>query len=773
MIYLNKNILSVNDINEDYYDRFLPYNLREVPFYKVVNNLIHAKDDLWTDDELESYFNVYTPYEDYFVSNSSTKETLYTKDFYESYPATSADIWYEASKLNNHEINKDGVKFWEFIMDPYLGTNLIQQKLIEKVEVQNGTVIEWWEANNLVNTYTLKMDFYPGDEKVRFLIQSSLKMKNIESKLTSVTDSECPSALRLNIGELNLKRLNGNYTNYYFDIGLCFSTNSELWYGLDGAEQSTANMDSTYKTSTIVAYNDDTHEHFYNTGITLGELSSVSEGTVSKIRYIRDWLNESNWSHSNLWMEIKAIDFNGNNVALGAPSADPSITDGIYSSTSPYYTGDGYGLESVTVDLTKLYAIKDIIVWHYWPYGRTFYGTKTEVSADGVNWFTIFDSAVDGGYRESSYGHTMDANPWTNYDEINSNNILFAQYFQPNVDIYNSFITGAITTYDLNTIREKQYFNELIPAGIITPLAWTDDIWDNSKWEAGTYIENVRTVLKYDIDPLDTVARDAVDAYSFTSGISIEYPGYGYKKELIKSRTFDKCIRNWTFDIANFRHTADSKVEAFNTSTSGNYFITTIEPEYDDFNAVWYKYTFGFWAEDVSLVNPPHIAFDGAYMLPEEVISYNAQITMDVDKVVFSTGYNEIVFQSTSASHTIGIIDSIDGFTVDGFSVQHYIENVRQVGDNTTETINAPAPSIYETYVVDSYYAELFHTADIIIAEEVNIANGGVVIEYTLITEIIGGAELIEGADYTTLGNVVTFLIAIVGGAKIEYNYSM
>ena len=33
-------------------------------------------------------------------------------------------------------------------------------------------------------------------------------------------------------------------------------------------------------------------------------------------------------------------------------------------------------------------------------YGRTYYGTKTEISEDGVNWTTIFDSAVEGTYAE-------------------------------------------------------------------------------------------------------------------------------------------------------------------------------------------------------------------------------------------------------------------------------------------------------------------------------------------------------------------------------------
>ncbi|MDT4867499.1 hypothetical protein FQZ97_1024130 [compost metagenome] len=45
-------------------------------------------------------------------------------------------------------------------------------------------------------------------------------------------------------------------------------------------------------------------------------------------------------------------------------------------------------------------------VWHYYADGRTYYATKTEVSVDGTNWNTIFDSATSGTYPETSAGKT-------------------------------------------------------------------------------------------------------------------------------------------------------------------------------------------------------------------------------------------------------------------------------------------------------------------------------------------------------------------------------
>ena len=60
------------------------------------------------------------------------------------------------------------------------------------------------------------------------------------------------------------------------------------------------------------------------------------------------------------------------------------------------------GLQWVQVDLGSIQEIDKIQVWHYYGDGRTYYKTKTEVSADGVTWYPIFDSAVQGTYAETS-----------------------------------------------------------------------------------------------------------------------------------------------------------------------------------------------------------------------------------------------------------------------------------------------------------------------------------------------------------------------------------
>lgn len=92
------------------------------------------------------------------------------------------------------------------------------------------------------------------------------------------------------------------------------------------------------------------------------------------------------------------------NVARGATAPVALLTDGATTS-SPYYS-TATGLQSVTVTLPSAQDISIVKVWHYYADSRRYYATKTEVSADGTNWSTVFDSAASGTYVETSAGKT-------------------------------------------------------------------------------------------------------------------------------------------------------------------------------------------------------------------------------------------------------------------------------------------------------------------------------------------------------------------------------
>jgi hypothetical protein len=63
-------------------------------------------------------------------------------------------------------------------------------------------------------------------------------------------------------------------------------------------------------------------------------------------------------------------------------------------------------LHYAQIDLGAVYTADKVKVWHYANDGRTYHNTKTEVSADGINWTVIFDSAVSGEYPETAAGRT-------------------------------------------------------------------------------------------------------------------------------------------------------------------------------------------------------------------------------------------------------------------------------------------------------------------------------------------------------------------------------
>lgn len=133
----------------------------------------------------------------------------------------------------------------------------------------------------------------------------------------------------------------------------------------------------------------------------IANFTSINE-VGRPVRYIRDWTNGSTSNTNNHWVEIQAIDPSGTNVALGKSSPSELITDG--STASNLYYSAGSGLKSVTVDLGDTYNITYLHVWHYWSDRRTYHNTKTEVSTDGTNWVTVFDSAVEGEYPETPEG---------------------------------------------------------------------------------------------------------------------------------------------------------------------------------------------------------------------------------------------------------------------------------------------------------------------------------------------------------------------------------
>ena len=133
-------------------------------------------------------------------------------------------------------------------------------------------------------------------------------------------------------------------------------------------------------------------------------------------RYFKFTSNGSNANESNHWVEIQIFDTSGTNVARSKglywysniaiealeQYRNPAVvTDG---STTGNYLDMGGGKQSLIIDIGEIKSITNIKMWRYYNDGRIYYDTVVEVSLDDVVYETVFSSAADGTYKETSSG---------------------------------------------------------------------------------------------------------------------------------------------------------------------------------------------------------------------------------------------------------------------------------------------------------------------------------------------------------------------------------
>ena len=205
--------------------------------------------------------------------------------------------------------------------------------------------------------------------------------------------------------------LNGQLdTTGNFSFSTIGETTFDLTIGSGYTSDFVGNLQGVRQYATVLSATD--VESQYKTGLSIdniGNMHSKHLDESPKVRYIRETLNGGNTSNDdNHWLEIKAFNTEGVNVALDANAYDsdgaqqPLLTDGITSgSYINLYEGEDY----VEVDLGGETFLDTIQVWHYYlGASRYYHDVKLEVSVDGVNWVMIFDSIVDGTYTETSSG---------------------------------------------------------------------------------------------------------------------------------------------------------------------------------------------------------------------------------------------------------------------------------------------------------------------------------------------------------------------------------
>lgn len=208
-------------------------------------------------------------------------------------------------------------------------------------------------------------------------------------------------------------------------------------------------------------------------------------------RYVRDWAKGSTSNNNNIWGEIKVINKAGTNIALSkTPSANgtfetanpaSNITDNI---TTTYATIPNVSnvANYVQIDLGAInYDIDYIQVWHYPE--RTFYGTKTEISVDGVNWTPVFDSAKSGTYKETAAGNIISLRPHEVLAKTLKSQAI-TDKFGTTID---GGLIGAVTMLlrELNSTDETAGISGIRGANRNLPAFWTGTYADAIAGTAG------------------------------------------------------------------------------------------------------------------------------------------------------------------------------------------------------------------------------------------------------------------------------------------------
>lgn len=204
----------------------------------------------------------------------------------------------------------------------------------------------------------------------------------------------------------------------------------------------------------------------------------IDKSTYLPVRYIRDWENGSSSNTGNHWYEIQAY-ADGVNVALGKPaSTNGTISGGTYLTdgiTSGGYMGAGSDLLAYAqVDLGQVfYNIQSIKVWRYHNDGRTYHETKTEVSPDGITWYTVFDSYIEGEYAETAAGKEF-PNTWARHESLTGTRSVATRISSAEQKITPQAITSTVTqstTYknDLSS-KNKVFTSQPTPPYIVGDL---------------------------------------------------------------------------------------------------------------------------------------------------------------------------------------------------------------------------------------------------------------------------------------------------------------
>lgn len=309
------------------------------------------------------------------------------------------------------------------------------------------------------------------------------------------------------------------------------------------------------------------------------EQAQLAADGYMRARYIRDWAKGSTSNNNNIWGEIKVINKAGTNIAIGKiPSANGTFetanpaSNATDNNTTTYATIPNVSnvANYVQIDLGAInYDIDYIQVWHYPE--RTFYGTKTEISVDGVNWTPVFDSAKSGTYKETAAGNIISFRP----NEVLAKVLKGAAI----TDTFKTTINGGLIS---TVITEYRELNSEQVTGLISGIQGTNK---NLPFlvAGGTYAEGIAGTAKAIIRHDGTVKFTEAEVEGRIIATSGEFTGKirsnasGNRIEINPTERVFKMVAN-DIDVFKINFTPGSYPSAQITINSSGEAITEIWP---------------------------------------------------------------------------------------------------------------------------------------------------------------------------------------------------
>lgn len=420
----------------------------KTPFIKNINKY-------WTKDN-ESIYEIYNLFLKKWINNSIIKDISTLENVYSM-------LWYKWENSNWYTINSSltsEMKGYNYTDTPNYSN--ISWDIDEKLTFNNETSIEgytglWYDLWNYlewskrfyieyktlfewdswwgISLWNIWLDINSNRIGFRWpeLYNSKItknEWQNVKIELTSNISSHWKYITTIYVNNNPIISYDYDESDIsslrYFSIRWPFDISNDNTYYKDikiynkSLDAEKFNITTSYiQDNNIINFSN--WETVTNDNIIVWKTNIINKGNtgISKIRYIRDWLNWSDISSSNIWNEIEVIEqWTGNNLAswiiptsnLSLTNPASNITD--WNNVSGWWTANANSLQYMLFDLWENYDVDTLNVKHYYSDNRIFKYSKTEVSEDGINWYILHDSSIDWTYVEQS--------EWRNYKVRNA-----------------------------------------------------------------------------------------------------------------------------------------------------------------------------------------------------------------------------------------------------------------------------------------------------------------------------------------------------------------